>query len=74
MCRGLVSCTNFKVAQNSNISVRSLGSNAHFSASKRYNEIKNAKRKYFTDNLESSKSNPKKTWQLMNCLRDFQIK
>ena len=23
------------------------------------NEIKNAKRKYFTDNLESSKSNPK---------------
>ena len=25
------------------------------------NEIKNAKRKYFTDNLESSKLNPKKT-------------
>ena len=30
------------------------------------NEIKNAKRKYFTDNLESSKSNPEKTWQLIN--------
>ena len=34
------------------------------------NEIKNAKRerKYFTDNRESSKSNPKKTWQLINAL------
>ena len=32
------------------------------------NEIKNAKRKYFTVNLESSKSNPKKTWQLINDL------
>ena len=32
------------------------------------NEIKNARRKYFTDNLESSKSNPKKTWQLINAL------
>ena len=30
------------------------------------NEIKNAKRKYFSDNLESSESNPKKTWQLIN--------
>ena len=29
-------------------------------------EIKKAKRKYFTDNLELSKSNPKKTWHLIN--------
>ena len=32
------------------------------------NEIKNAKRKYLTDNLESSKSSPKKIWQLINDL------
>ena len=30
------------------------------------NEIKKAKRKYFVDNLELSKSNPKKTWHLIN--------
>ena len=30
------------------------------------NKIKNAKRKYFTGNLESSKSNPINTWQLIN--------
>ena len=30
------------------------------------NEIKKAKRKYLTDNLEVSKSNPKKTWHLIN--------
>ena len=30
------------------------------------NEIKNAKRKYLIDNLESSKSNPKNSWQLIN--------
>ena len=30
------------------------------------NEIKKAKRKYFTDNLKLSKSNPKKNWQLIN--------
>ena len=30
------------------------------------NEIKNAKHKDFTDNLESSNSNPEKTWQLIN--------
>lgn len=32
------------------------------------NKIKKAKRKYFTENLESSKSNPRKTWQLINDL------
>ena len=30
------------------------------------NEIKKAKRKYFTENRESSKSYPKKTWNLIN--------
>lgn len=30
------------------------------------NEIKKAQRKYLIDNLEFSKSNPKKTWQLIN--------
>lgn len=30
------------------------------------NEIKKVKRKYFTENLKSSKSNPKKTWKLIN--------
>ena len=29
-------------------------------------EIKKAKRKYFTYNLELSKSNPKKAWHLIN--------
>lgn len=29
------------------------------------NEIKKAKRKYFTENLESSKSNPRKTWDFL---------
>jgi len=32
------------------------------------NKIKNAKRKCFTDNLESSISNPKNTWQFINDL------
>ena len=39
------------------------------------NEIKKAKRKYFIDNLELSKSNPKKTWYLINeLLRDDQTR
>ena len=32
------------------------------------NEIKKVKRKYFTENLKSSKSNPPKTWKLINDL------
>ena len=30
------------------------------------NAIKDAKKRYFTDNLEASKGNPRKTWNLIN--------
>ena len=30
------------------------------------NAIKHAKKRYFTDNLEASKGNPRKTWNLIN--------
>ena len=30
------------------------------------NAIRHAKKRYFTDNLEASKGNPRKTWSLIN--------
>lgn len=38
------------------------------------NSIKNAKRRYFTDNLDANKRDPRKTWKLINELRCRQQK
>ena len=38
------------------------------------NSVKKAKRKYFFDNLDANKSDPRKTWRLINELQSRQIK
>ena len=38
------------------------------------NSVKKAKRKYFSENLDANKSDPRKTWQLINELQSQQSK